>query len=198
MASLFAVLDGIKAYGISVFLFSLSLLLIASLSLLNKKRCNMEINSTFYFITFVVLLVLSSLSVGYTAYKYFDLDYISDVSEKYNFSYKTLEYRLPSKNKDMNIYFNSWYKTSYITEFDNSLEGKIKIEVKYYEAFYDLVAKNEAGNVYVSLVFDSRDLISIYLDNLKENKIYNEKELGRYLVKIYVNEKDAERLVIHN
>ena len=52
--------------------------------------------------------------------------------------------------------------------------------------------------MYISLSCDSKDIVSLYLNNLKENKIYNEKELSRYLIRIYVSEKNAKKLIIHN
>lgn len=197
MASLFAILDGIKFYGLSIFLFGLSLFIYLILSYLDRKKYCIDVNSRFYFISFVLTLIILALGVGYTTYNYFDVDYVSDLSEKYSFVTQTLEYRV-SNEKDLHIYFNSWYKNYYLIQIDDRLDDKVKVEIKYYEAFYDLHHKIENGNMYISLSCDSKDIVSLYLNNLKENKIYNEKELSRYLIRIYVSEKNAKKLIIHN
>lgn len=197
MASGFAILDKVKIYGICLFLFSFSGFLITILSFLDRKRYGLHINSTIYFISLVFFIITMSLGVGYTSYKYFDIQYVSNISEKYSLTYKSFEYKIP-KNNQLHIYFNSWYKNKYIIEIDDTLEDSVEIDIRYYEAFYDLNVKNEAGNIYVSLGYDVRDLISMYIENLKDNKIYNEKEFSRYMIKIYVSEENAEKLVIHN
>ncbi len=198
MASVFALLDGVKIYGVCALLFSLVASFIFALDQVDKKKRGIPIEhkKTFYII--LSLIVLASLSVGFTIYNYFEYNFINDVSEKYSMTYKTFEYRFPKKGKKLNLYFNNWYKPSYIIEYDAELKDRVKVDVKYYEAFYDLNIKNETGSIYLSLSTDTRDLISMYIDNMKEYKIYNEKELSRYIVKIYVNEEDKDRLVIYD
>ena len=58
--------------------------------------------------------------------------------------------------------------------------------------------KKNSNDVYVSLSVDFRDRLSVYLENLKENKIYDKNELSRYIVKITMNERDKERIIIEN
>jgi hypothetical protein len=83
-------------------------------------------------------------------------------------------------------------------KYDDNLDGKFKLEVKYYENYYDYNIKKSSNNLYVSLSVDPRDRISSYIDDFKENKIYNKNELSRYTVKITISEKDYQRLVIKN
>ena len=63
---------------------------------------------------------------------------------------------------------------------------------------YDYNVKKSSNNLYVSLSVDPRDRISSYIDDFKDNKIYNTNELARYTVKITISEKDYQRLVIEN
>jgi hypothetical protein len=96
----------------------------------------------------------------------------------------------------MYISFNANYDTKYVIEYDHRLKDKVKIEVKYYEVYYDYYTKKSSNNIYVSLKLDDRDRLSVYLDDLKEGKVYDNDELSRYQVKIYVNKNDYRRLVI--
>ena len=77
------------------------------------------------------------------------------------------------------------------------MNGKIGVEVKYYECYYNFYNKKSNHNVYISLKQDYRDKLSVYIENLKENKIYDSDELSRYTVKITGNKKDLERVVIN-
>jgi len=107
------------------------------------------------------------------------------------------KYNIPDNNKKLYVSFNSNYKTSYIVEYDNKLIDKIRVEVKYYECYYDFYAKKSTNNVYISLKLDNRDRLSTYIEGLKDNKIYDPDELSRYVVKIYMNENDKERVIIY-
>ena len=88
--------------------------------------------------------------------------------------------------------------TKYTIEYDNTLDNKITIETKYYESYYDYYMKKNVNDIYVSLSLDYRDRLSVYLENLKENKIYDKNELSRYTVKITMNERDKDRVIIEN
>ncbi len=198
VASLFAYLDGVKLYGINIGLFGLSLLVLWVIVMFNKlvfkKKNNFKVN---LFITLTSVLILA-VGIGLTINEISKIETVADVSQKYNMTTKYDTYNLPSKNEKMYISFNSNYDTQYIVKYDNKLEGKFKIEVKYFENYYDYYVKKSTNNIYVSLSRDTRDRISSYIDDLKENKIYKEDELSRYTVKITINEKDFERLVIEN
>ncbi len=196
-ASLFALFDGIKIYGIVIILLSLIFLNILLIDILNKKRINIKLKYKKYFVYTIILLLSIAVGISYTTYSYFKISYINIPDDKYKLTYKELEYKMPKEGK-MNIYFNSWYNMAYSVKYDESLKNKVRIEIKYNEVFYDLNTQSDKGDVYISLAFDSRDLFSMYLNNLKENKIYNQKELGRYLVKIYINEEDKDRIEVHN
>ena len=120
------------------------------------------------------------------------------MTQKYTMSTKVETYNLPSNEDKVYIEFNTNYDTQYMVKYDDKLNGKFKIEVKYYENYYDYHIKKTSNNIYVSLSKDTRDRISSYINDFKENKIYKEEELQRYVVKISINEKDYQRLVIKN
>lgn len=198
VASLFAFLDGVRIIGINITLFGLSLLVLWSIIMLNKlifrKKNKFKLN---LFITLFSVLVIS-VGIGMTIYQLSKIEEESDVTQKYNMTTKYDTYNLPSKGEKMYIMFNSNYDTQYIVKYDDKLEGKFKLEVKYFENYYDYHVKKSTNNIYVSLSRDTRDRISSYIDDIKENKIYKEDELSRYTVKITINEKDFERLIIEN
>ena len=42
---------------------------------------------------------------------------------------------------------------------------------------------------------DYRDKLSVYIENLRDNKVYDSDELSRYTVKIIGNKKDLEEKI---
>lgn len=198
VASLFAFLDGVKLLGVSVTLFGLSVLVLWIIVMLNKiifKRKNhFRVN---LIITLSSVFVIA-VGIGLTLYQLSKIEEVSDVTQKYTMSTKVETYNLPSNEDKVYIEFNTNYDTQYMVKYDDKLNGKFKIEVKYYENYYDYHIKKTSNNIYVSLSKDTRDRISSYINDFKENKIYKEEELQRYVVKISINEKDYQRLVIKN
>lgn len=198
IAGLFAILDGIKIYGINIILFSLMLLTLWALLLVNRTLFRKKMDKMIWFISLLVILFILGFGIALTAYKMSKIDTVKDVSDKYNFTRKYEEYNLPqNESKKFYIYFNSNYKTKYELEYNESMNGKIGVEVKYYECYYNFYNKKSNHNVYISLKQDYRDKLSVYIENLKENKIYDSDELSRYTVKITGNKKDLERVVIN-
>ena len=198
VASLFAFLDGVKLLGVSVTLFGLSVLVLWIIVMLNKiifKRKNhFRVN---LIITLSSVFVIA-VGIGLTLYQLSKIEEVSDVTQKYTMSTKVETYNLPSNEDKVYIEFNTNYDTQYMVKYDDKLNGKFKIEVKYFENYYDYHIKKTSNNIYVSLSKDTRDRISSYINDFKENKIYKEEELQRYVVKISINEKDYQRLVIKN
>lgn len=198
VASLFAFLDGVKLIGISFTLFGLSILVLWIIVMLNKiifKRKNhFRVN---LIITLASVFVIA-VGIGLTLYQLSKIEEVSDVTQKYTMTTKVETYNLPSNEDKIYVEFNTNYDTQYMVKYDDKLNGKFKIEVKYYENYYDYHIKKTSNNIYVSLSKDTRDRISAYINDFKENKIYKEEELQRYVVKITINEKDYQRLVIEN
>lgn len=198
VASLFAFLDGVKLIGISFTLFGLSILVLWIIVMLNKivfKRKNhFRVN---LIITLASVFVIA-VGIGLTLYQLSKIEEVSDVTQKYTMTTKIETYNLPSNEDKIYVEFNTNYDTQYMVKYDDKLNGKFKIEIKYYENYYDYHIKKTSNNIYVSLSKDTRDRISAYINDFKENKIYKEEELQRYVVKITINEKDYQRLVIEN
>ena len=108
-------------------------------------------------------------------------------------------YNIPSDpDKKLNFVFNANYDTQYIVDYDENMLGKVKVEVKYYEAYYDYYIKKSSNIVYISLKIDSRDRLSTYISDIKDGVIYEPDEMSRYLVKITMAKADAERIEIIN
>lgn len=198
VASLFAALDGIKIYGVNIALFGIAVLVLWIILMLNKiilrKKNNYRVN---LFITLSSVFVIA-FGIALAVYEVSKIEVVSDVTQKYNMSTKQEIYNLPKNDEKIYITFNSNYKTQYMIKYDEKLSGKFKIEVKYFENYYDYNVKKSTNNIYISLSKDSRDRISAYINDFKENKIYKQEELERYVVKITINEKDYQRLVIEN
>lgn len=198
MSSIFAYLDGVKFPGIILSLISIIILLFLIIIMItksiNKKKNNYKLN----LILISVLILFASLGVTITIVKFNNFERVKDVSSKYKMVNKLEIINFPENSKKVNILFNSEYNTQYEINYDSSLKDKFKIEVKYYEEYYDYFIKQSSNEVYVSLSTDLRDRLSVYINDIKENKIFDNKELKRYVVKITVNKKDYEKLSIQN
>ena len=198
VASLFAFLDGVKLLGVSVTLFGLSVLVLWIIIMLNKIIFKRKNHFRVNLIITLSSVFIIAVGIGLTLYQLSKIEEVSDVTQKYTMSTKVETYNLPSNEDKVYIEFNTNYDTQYMVKYDDKLNGKFKIEVKYYENYYDYHIKKTSNNIYVSLSKDTRDRISSYINDFKENKIYKEEELQRYVVKISINEKDYQRLVIKN
>ncbi len=197
IASVFAFLDGVKLYGLVIALFGLVLLLFAIIVLINKSVLRIKISRKWSFIMILISIVVLAVGIAIFVRQIYKIKVTSDVGEKYNMTKKNNSYNLPSDpDKKVFISFNSNYKTDYIIEYDDTLDNKVNVEVKYFECYYDYFVKKDSNNIYISLGLDNRDRLSVYIDDLKEGKIYDNKELERYVVKISMNENDKERVVI--
>lgn len=200
IASLFAYLDGVKFYGLNILLFGTSLLGLWFVILIRNLTFEHKIYKKLNFISLIVILMITASGTALTINKISTIKTIKDVSEKYSMTRYYKAYQLPTEaDKKLYVSFNSNYKTNYIVEYDSKLENEIKLEVKYYDCYYDFFIKQSTNyNLYVSLKTDSRDRLSVYIDDFKEGKVFDTDELERYTVKITMNKKDLERVVINN
>ena len=196
-ASVFAYLDGIKFIGIVIAAFSVDLLIFWIVIMVNraifKKKMSLVLN--------IIIVFLSLAGIAYGSVKAFKeisaIEHIEDVSDKYTMTRKLETYDLSKDtNEKFIVTFNSNYDTQYVIKYDKNLKNKVKIETRYYECYYDYYVKTNVNGVYVSLGLDNRDRFSVYMDDIKEGKIYDNDELARYTVKITVNPNDADRIAI--
>ena len=199
MSSMFAILDGIKYYGFNIALFGVDLLLLIIVILVNKLILDKKISIKWTLISVLLTLIIIACGISLFMKQISKIDIVKDVSDKYTMTRKYEKISLPSNlDKVTRISFNSHYDTKYTIEYDNTLDNKITIETKYYESYYDYYMKKNVNDIYVSLSLDYRDRLSVYLENLKDNKIYDKNELSRYTVKITMNERDKDRVIIEN
>ena len=199
MSSMFAILDGIKYYGFNIALFGVDLLLLIIVILVNKLILGKKISVKWTLISVLLTLIIIACGIALFMKQISKIDIVKDVSDKYTMTRKYEKISLPSNlDKVTRISFNSHYDTKYTIEYDNTLDNKITIETKYYESYYDYYMKKNMNDIYVSLSLDYRDRLSVYLENLKDNKIYDKNELSRYTVKITMNERDKDRVIIEN
>lgn len=199
MSSMFAILDGIKYYGFNIALFGVDLLLLIIIILVNKLILGKKISVKWTLVSVLLTLIIIASGIALFMKQISKIDIVKDVSDKYTMTRKYEKISLPSNlDKVTRISFNSHYDTKYTIEYDNTLDNKITIETKYYESYYDYYMKKNVNDIYVSLSLDYRDRLSVYLENLKENKIYDKNELSRYTVKITMNERDKDRVIIEN
>lgn len=198
VASLFAILDGIKFYGITLALFGLILLNMWVLIITNKLVFNKKINGKVFFVFIILIMFVIATGIAMTIDKLADIKTVKDVSDKYTMTRYYESINLPTDTeKKYYVSFNSNYQTKYVIEYDKKLKDKITVEVKYYESYYDFYSKKTSNSMYISLAEDKRDRLSVYIDDLREDKIYDSNELSRYTVTIRMNKKDANRVIIY-
>ncbi len=196
-ASIFAYLDGIKFKGVIILAFSVDLLILWIVIMVNRAIFRKKMS-------LILNLIIIFISVGGIAFggvmafnEIKKIEYVQDVSDKYTMTRKLETYELPKESGEkFVITFNSLYNTQYIIKYDKNVRGKVKIDTRYYECYYDYYTKRNTDGVYVSLKLDDRDRFSVYLDDIKEGKIYDNDELARYTVKITINPDEAKKLVI--
>lgn len=197
IASIFAYLDGVKLYGLNITLFGLVLLLLVIIILINRVIFKHKIDNKKALITVISIVVVIAIGVSLLVREISKIKTTHDVSDKYTMTRNYQIYNLPSDEKPFYITFNSNYKTKYIIDYDESMSGKIGVEVKYYECYYDFFIKKTVDSAYISLKLNKRDRLSVYIDDLKEGKIYDNDELERYTIKITGTKKDLERVIIN-
>ena len=199
LASIFAYLDGVRFIGLVLALFGLDVIVLWIVIMVNrlifKKPNNIKLN----LIIIIVSVVFIALGIVLFVRKLYKVEEVNDVSIKYTMTNKISTYSLPlDPEEKFYVTFNGNYKTQYIINYDETLNEKIKLEVKYFECYYDYYIKKTSNNVYVSLAQDNRDRLSVYIDDLKEGKVFSNDELSRYVVKISIHPDNAERLVIQD
>ncbi len=197
MASIFALLDGVKLYGINISLLGIVLLVLTIVILINKSIFRKKISLKWSLIFIISFIVIIAFGITLSLKEISKIKTTHDVSDKYTMTRSFTTYKIPSNNKPLYITFNSNYKTKYIVEYDESMKGKIGVEVKYYECYYDYFIKKGSDNIYISLKLNKRDRLSVYIDDLKEGKIYDNDELERYTVKITGSKNDIEKVIIN-
>ncbi|MEG1558847.1 MAG: hypothetical protein RR375_02010 [Bacilli bacterium] len=192
--SIFCILDGVHIYGLVLCILSMFISSILFLNMFNNLMVIKKVCVRKYLKAFCVLFISFILGVSLFIVEVYKVNYVDNVSKKYS-----MERRFKNIKFDTDTFyvgFNSNYNTSYIVKYDDTLDNEINIETKYYECIYNYYIRKEQGKVYVSLNKHIRDIVSFYIENFKEDNIYNIKELERYTVTIYVNEKDKSRLKI--
>lgn len=195
MSSVFAVLDGVKVYGVCLFLFGLTLLCMWGGILLYININKIYVNKRFHLVYLFFVIICMSFGVAYSLRQYYKLENITEVSSIYSFVHKREKYTLPQEK--LIISFNSNYKTHYVIDYDPSLDGALIIEIGYYEQYYNYYLLKKGNNIYISLKPDNRSRLSAYIKDIKDNKICDSNEMARYTVRIRINEKDKDRIVVY-
>lgn len=197
MMCVFAFLDGVRLYGL---LFTVFGFFFAGLWLCLTLYFNMINHKTkkyFNLIMLVTSLVIFCFGIALTIRGIYKTEHIYNVSQKYSFTNKIENYSLPSGDKKLYINYNSEYKVKYVFDYDENIDSSIKIETKYYECYYDYYSNRSGNNIYISLRKDRKGRLSSYIEDLKDNKVYDNKELSRYTVRIIINPNDKDRVVIY-
>ena len=198
-AAIFANLDGVKFLGLNIMLLGLLVQLLTVIIAINRGIFKKKHRVTLGLIFIIASVTTMSFGIALMLKQISEIETVKDVTIKYTITNKMSTHEFSDNtSKKYVLTFNSNYNTQYTIEYDESLENKFKMEVKYFECYYDYYMKQSSNQAYVSLKLDPRDRLSVYIDDLKEGKVFDNDELSRYSVKIIMNPRDIDRLVINN
>ena len=195
---LIAFVDGIRIIGPIIASFGLSLILLL-LIINNDNYYNYKsLNKNIRIIITIFIVLVFGFGISYSTYEIYNMDFVQNVSDKYVMTKTVKKIKVENSVKNYHIYLNSFYKTNYEIVIDDKLGRDIELQAKYYERLNDFNYKNSVDTLYISLYENPRDVISFYIENLRENKIYNYKELTRYEVIISMSSEIKGIVKIHN
>lgn len=195
--ALFMCFNGLIYIGVILLLISLIVINILIIKILLSLICNVSVNFKFMLISLIVSLAFIGIGIGITLIDLSNIEYINEVP--LNITYKTdvNEYQMYD-----NMFIDSYY-INYIT--NESLKDKVIVEYKYYEDITNINTNFEEiysnDNIYSTLNFDVlfngrniKKLIDNFIDNLKNNKIYNYDLLYKYEINVYTSSENIKVL----
>lgn len=191
-------IDGIRLIGPIITLFSISIIILLLIINNDDYYSFNSINKNIKLSIIIVILLLFSYGISYSIYEFYNMDYDQNAEERYIMTKVTNKVKVENSIKKYDIYLNSFYKTNYKIIIDDKLGRNIKIDAKYYECLNDFNYKTTKDTLYISMFENKRDVISFYLNNLRENKIYNYRELVRYEIVISMSGEIKEIVKFHN
>ena len=194
--NIIAILDGVRLFSFIITTFLLMTFIILLLLFLNSILHKTGISFKKYYTCFITLLVLLGCSIGYIIYDIYKLEEIDDLSDNYVMSSESITYDL-LENDVLDIEFNHNYNNTYNIKYDNTLNDEVKIVANYYRTYHDYFVTRNRNDIYVSFHANKRNVISAFIEGLREDKIFNFNELKRYNITIYVNENDKDRINVY-
>lgn len=158
-----------------------------------------------HFVSLIIGCLLLGIGAAYTAVDFYNYDYINKLPSSNIISkVVTLNESFDGK-KIMVITYDG--KAS-IKESSDIEVGKARIEISYYDLFGSLDQNNEETSSYkiyrVSINprhnnwEETRRLVDLGIDNLKDKKIYNYSWYYRPVITVYVNTVDKDNVKIDN
>jgi len=195
--SCFFYLDGLRIKGIPVACLGLLIFGAMLYTTLRNKILRKEKSIFYSFFLYLVPLVIIGIGLGSVYHDVKDYEVILDVDSKYSMKTVEFEYDIPEA-EDFKIYFNTNYGTAATYKEDKKLKNKVRIEITYYKDYYELNNSYDSVSTYISLGVSNRRKLALFLENIKDDRIYSMDELERYEVVIYTNEKDANRVILES
>lgn len=190
--------SGIYYLGIIVFLLSFILFSVSLLNAFYNFIVDRRIDWKKLFVAFIVSVIGLGMGAGISVLDFSKLIINPNAPSRVVADKKIVQY--PMSDNLLLLNYGSISEDSFV--IDNSLTDTVKIEVKYYKMFTDLVfSVAEVGeqreiNVYneVEKSINLRNIYKIFLDDLKNHTISNYTDLGGFEVKVYSSEENIEKL----
>ena len=190
--------SGIFYLGIIVFLLSFILFSVSLLNAFYNFIVDRRIDWKKLFVAFIVSVIGLGMGAGICVLDFSKLTINPKAPSRVVADKKIVQY--PMSDNLLLLNYGAISEDSFV--IDNSLTDTVKIEVKYYKMFTDLVfSVAEVGeqreiNVYneVEKSINLRNIYKIFLDDLKNHTISNYTDLGGFEVKVYSSEENIEKL----
>ncbi|HNW33083.1 MAG TPA: hypothetical protein PKL44_02485, partial [Candidatus Dojkabacteria bacterium] len=190
--------SGIYYLGIIVFLLSFILFSVSLLNAFYNFIVDRRIDWKKLFVAFIVSVIGLGMGAGVSVLDFSRLTINPKAPSRVVADKEFVQY--PMSDNLLLLNYGAISEDSFV--IDNSLTDTVKIEVKYYKMFTDLVfSVAEVGeqreiNVYneVEKSINLRNIYKIFLDDLKNHTISNYTDLGGFEVKVYSSEENIEKL----
>jgi len=150
-----------------------------------------------YIITIIIGLIVVGCGGGLFAVEVMDYDYIDSLPT--NVTATTLNYTYDLNDDDVYI-DNSAYNVIYTTD-DKIAEGTIKISVSYYDKVNEISTSDSIQDGHRVISYFASEKITnfkyfynLFMDNLKDKKVYNYEYLDNVTITVHLNSKDTSNV----
>ena len=195
---MFALLfKGVIYFGMIILLIAGAILNIILVKILISFIFNLKVNAKILLIVFLTGLGLIGIGTGITVLEFASTEFIDEVP-KYELTTKNYEYQMSD-----DLIFTDHYHSISKIEVDETLTDTVKIEISYYKDIMKIQPiENHDYNfnkieIWTNPVWNKK-VLTLFIDNLKDKKLYNYDKLYDYEMTIYTSSANIEKLKNNN
>lgn len=154
-----------------------------------------------FLISFIIGLVLISAGSAMLVFEWKDYEFV-DASDKYLDKFNDDEFEFDIKENGLLIEMNDDLKSFPIQyEYDDKMKGKVRIEfpnnMKYKLRSNTLIFKDlHYDNFDLKRFNEMKGVFDVFVDGLKEKKIYVMNDYNKYGIKVTCSKEEKEKITI--